>query len=203
MAGDKIYANQATLTGSIGIFGMFPTFDKTLAKIGIHSDGVGTTPLSDAFNVMRPMSPELQQAFQLSVDNGYQQFITNVAHNRDMSVAAVNAIAQGRVWSGEEARKIGLVDTFGNLQDAIAEAAKLAKLGPHYSVRYIERPLSLTDRLLISLANSNNSGLASGLIPSTSLDSLPWANQLQQLTNALKVFSDPSGVYAYCFCNVQ
>ncbi|HKV96573.1 MAG TPA: signal peptide peptidase SppA [Gammaproteobacteria bacterium] len=203
MAGDKIYANQATLTGSIGIFGMFPTFDKTLAKIGIHSDGVGTTPLSDAFNIARPMSPELQQAFQLSVDNGYQQFITNVAHNRDMSVAAVNAIAQGRVWSGEQAKKIGLVDTFGNLQDAIAEAAKLAKLGPNYSVRYIERPLSFTDRLLISLANSNTSRLTSGLLPSANLDSLPWAGQLQQLTDVLKVFSDPRGVYAYCFCDVQ
>ncbi|MGH8363358.1 MAG: signal peptide peptidase SppA [Gammaproteobacteria bacterium] len=203
MAGDKIYANQATLTGSIGIFGIFPTFDKTLAKIGIHSDGVGTTPLSDAFNIARPMSPELQQTFQLSVDNGYQQFITNVAHNRDMSVAAVNNIAQGRVWSGEQAKKIGLVDTFGNLQDAIAEAAKLAKLGPHYSVRYIERPLSFTDRLLISLANSNNSRLTAGLLPSANLDALPWVDQLHQLTDALKVFSDPRGVYAYCFCNVH
>lgn len=203
MAGDKIYANQATLTGSIGIFGMFPTFDKTLAKIGIHSDGVGTTPLSDAFNIARPMSPELQQAFQLSVDNGYQQFITHVAHNRDMSVAAVNAIAQGRVWSGEQAKKIGLVDTFGNLQDAIAEAAKLAKLGPNYSVRYIERPLSFTDRLLISIANNNNVRLTAGLLPSSSLNSLPWMDQLQRLTDVLKVFSDPRGVYAYCFCMVR
>ncbi|MBU6510574.1 MAG: S49 family peptidase, partial [Gammaproteobacteria bacterium] len=183
--------------------GLFPTFDKTLAKIGVHSDGVGTTPLSDAFDVMRPMSPEMQQAFQLSVDNGYQQFIGNVARFRHMSVDAVNAIAQGRVWSGQEAKKLGLVDRFGNLQDAIAEAAKLAKLGPNYSVRYIERPLSLTDKLLISIANSNDSQLNANLIPSASLDSLPWANQLQQLTNALKVFSDPHGVYAYCFCAVQ
>ncbi|MBU6510125.1 MAG: signal peptide peptidase SppA [Gammaproteobacteria bacterium] len=203
MAGDRIYADPATLTGSIGIFGLFPTFDKTLAKIGVHSDGVGTTPLSDAFDVMRPMSPEMQQAFQLSVDNGYQQFIGNVAHFRHMSMDAVNAIAQGRVWSGEQAKKLGLVDQFGNLQDAIAEAAKLAKLGPNYSVRYIERPLSLTDKLLISIANSNDSRLAASLIPSTNLDSLPWAAQMQQLTNALKVFSDPRGVYAYCFCNVQ
>jgi protease-4 len=203
MAGDRIYADPATLTGSIGIFGMFPTFDKTLAKIGIHSDGVGTTPLSDAFNVMRPMSPELQQAFQQSIDNGYQQFITNVAHFRHMSVDAVNAIGQGRVWSGEQAKKIGLVDQFGNLQDAIAEAAKLGKLGPHYSVHYIERPLSLTDRLLISMANNNNSGLAANLVPSAYMGSLPWTGQLQQLTDVLKVFSDPRGVYAYCFCNVH
>ena len=203
MAGDKIYADRATLTGSIGIFGLFPTFDKTLAKIGIHSDGVGTTPLSDAFNPLQPMSPEVQQLFQLSINNGYQQFITNVAHNRHMSVDAVNAIAQGRVWSGEQGKKLGLVDKFGNLQDAIIEAAKLAKLGPHYSVRYIERPLSLTDRLLISMADNNNSGLAAGLVPSANLDSLPWLNQIQKLTDSLKVFSDPRGVYAYCFCSIR
>lgn len=203
MAGDRIYADPATLTGSIGIFGLFPTFDKTLAKIGIHSDGVGTTPLSDAFDVTQPMSPEVQQLFQLSINNGYQQFITNVAHYRHMSVDAVNAIGQGRVWSGEQAKKIGLVDTFGNLQDAVVEAAKLAKLGPHYSVRYIERPLSLTDKLLISIANSDGSRLAAGLIPSGNPDALTWLNQMQQLTDVLKVFSDPRGVYAYCFCNVQ
>jgi protease-4 len=203
MAGDRIYADPATLTGSIGIFGLFPTFDKTLAKIGIHSDGVGTTPLSDAFDITRPMSPELQQAFQESVDNGYQQFITNVAHYRHMSVEAVNAIAQGRVWSGEQAKKRGLVDRFGNLQDAIAEAAKLAKLGPHYSVRYIEQPLSLWDKLLISMSNSDDSDLTVNLMPPANLSSLPWANQLRQLGTAFRVFSDPRGIYAYCFCNMK
>lgn len=203
MAGDRIYADPATLTGSIGIFGYQPTFSKALAKIGIHSDGVGTTPLSDSSDPMRPMSAEMKQAFQASVDFGYRQFITNVARNRHMSVEAVNAIAQGRVWTGEQAKKIGLVDRFGNLQDAIAEAAKLAKLSPHYSVRYIERPLSLSDKLLIAIANSNNSSLIAGLIPSDSLGSMAWLSQVRHLTSALKVFSDPRGVYAYCFCNVH
>lgn len=203
MAGDKIYADPATLTGSIGIFGYQPTFDKGLAKIGIHSDGVGTTPLSDTSNALGPMSPEIQQVLQQQVNFGYQQFITNVASNRHMSVDAVNAIAQGRVWSGEQAKKIGLVDQFGNLQDAIAEAAKLAKLQPGYAVRYLERPLSLTDRLLISIANSGNSRLLSGLLPSEGLSSMPWLSQVRSLTSALKVFSDPRGVYAYCFCNVR
>ncbi|MGB9430146.1 MAG: signal peptide peptidase SppA [Gammaproteobacteria bacterium] len=203
MAGDEIYANPATLTGSIGIFGLVPTFDKTLAKIGIHTDGVGTTPLSDAFDLTRPMSPQLQQFFQLNIDNGYQQFITKVAKNRHMSVDAVNAIAQGRVWSGEQGKKLGLVDKFGNLQDAVTEAAKLAKLGPHYSVRYIERPLSVFDKLLISMANSDNTRLSASLMPSANLGSLPWLSQMQRLTDALAVFSDPRGVYAYCFCNIQ
>ncbi|MGH8321219.1 MAG: S49 family peptidase, partial [Gammaproteobacteria bacterium] len=203
MAGDEIYANPATLTGSIGIFGLFPTFDKTLAKIGVHTDGVGTTPLSDAFDITRPMSPQMQQMFQLTVNNGYQEFITNVAKNRHMSVAAVNAIAQGRVWSGEEAKKLGLVDKFGDLQDAVAEAAKLAKLGPQYSVRYIERPLSLSDKLLIAIANSSNSSLAAGLLPEATLNTTPWYGEMLRLTNSFKAFSDPRGVYAYCFCTIK
>ncbi len=203
MAGDEIYANPATLTGSIGIFGLFPTFDKTLAKIGVHTDGVGTTPLSDAFDITRPMSPQMQQMFQLTVNNGYQEFITNVAKNRHMSVAAVNAIAQGRVWSGEEAKKLGLVDKFGDLQDAISEAAKLAKLGPQYSVRYIERPLSLSDKLFIAIANSSNSSLAAGLLPEATLNATPWYGEMRRLANSFKAFTDPRGVYAYCFCNVQ
>ena len=150
------------------------------------------------------MSPEIQQVFQQQVNFGYQQFITNVARNRHMSVDAVNSIAQGRVWSGEQAKKIGLVDQFGNLQDAIAEAAKLAKLQPGYAVRYLERPLTLTDKLLISIANSgSNSRLLSGLLPSENFSSMPWLNQVRSLTSALKVFSDPRGVYAYCFCNVR
>ncbi len=207
MAGDQIYANPTTLTGSIGIFGMFPTFQKTMAKIGVHTDGVGTTPLSDALDITRPMSPLMQKIFQLDIDNGYQQFITKVAHNRHLSVTKVNDIGQGRVWSGLEAKKLGLIDKFGNLQDAVAEAAKLAKLGPHYAVRYIEPPLSLMDRLIIAMANDRDSGLrltqAYSLQPDTAFSSAPWYADMRRLTDSLKVFTDPRGIYAYCFCNIQ
>jgi protease IV len=203
MAGDKIFANPTTLTGSIGIFGLFPSFQKTLAKIGVHSDGVGTTPLSDAFDVTRPMSPLMQKAFQLNIDNGYQQFITKVAQDRHMSVAEVNTIAQGRVWSGKEAKRLGLVDKFGNLQDAIAEAAKLGKLGPHYSVRYIEQPLSLMDQLIIAMADDSSFSLGfdlnSHLLPTTDLSGAPWYAEMLRLANSFKVFTDPRGIYAYCF----
>ncbi|MDE2234680.1 MAG: signal peptide peptidase SppA [Gammaproteobacteria bacterium] len=206
MAGDQIYANPTTLTGSIGIFGMFPTFQKTLAKLGIHTDGVGTTPLSNAFDVTQPMSPTVQKIMQLDIDNGYQEFITKVAHNRHLSVADVNNIGQGRVWSGLEAKKLGLIDKFGNLQDAVAEAAKLAKLGPHYAVRYIEPPLSLTDRLIIAMANSTSSlrlNPAAGLQPAGVFSGTPWYAQMQRMTEVLKVFTDPRGIYAYCFCNIH
>ena len=203
MAGDEIYANPTTITGSIGIFGLFPTFQKTLAKIGVHTDGVGSTPLSGAFNPLLPMSPAMQQAFQLTVNYGYQQFITKVAKFRHLPVAQVNAIGQGYVWPASEARKIGLVDKFGGLQDAIAAAARLAKLGPHYGVQYLEKPLSLTDRLLIEMANNGNSSLASSLLPQTNLYATPWYNEMKGLADTLNTFTDPRGIYAFCFCNVR
>lgn len=203
MAGNEIYARPTTLTGSIGIFGLFPTFQKTLAKIGVHADGVGTTPLSDAFNPMLPMSPQMQQAFQLNIDYGYHEFITEVAKYRHMSVSAVNAIAQGRVWSGIQAKRLGLVDRFGDLQDAIAAAARLANLGPHYSVQYIKQPLSLTERLLVAMANGKQAGLGAGLLPGASLEASPWYGAMAQFAHTFAVFTDPRGVYAYCFCQVR
>jgi len=203
MAGDEIYASPTTLTGSIGIFGMIPTFQNTLAKIGVHTDGVGTTPLSDALDLTRPMSKQMKQLVQLDIDHGYQTFVTKVAHNRNMKVAAVNDIAQGRVWSGEVARKIGLVDKFGDLQDAIKAAAKLAKLGPGYTVRYVEKPLSLTDRILINMANNSNASLGAGLLPQNNLAMMPGYRQMTKLADTMKAFTDPRGVYAYCFCNIR
>jgi len=206
MAGDEILANRTTLTGSIGIFGLFPTFEKALARIGVHSDGVGTTNLSDAFDVSRPMSPLMQKLVTLDIEYGYQQFISKVAQHRHMSVEAVNQVAQGRVWSGLEAKRIGLVDKFGNLHDAIAEAARLGKLGPHYAVRYIEQPPSFEDRLLIALSNNGEASLAfhpSALLPDTTLTTAPWFSEVRRLAEALKAFTDPRGIYAYCFCNPQ
>ncbi|MGH8372536.1 MAG: signal peptide peptidase SppA [Gammaproteobacteria bacterium] len=203
MAGDEIYASPTTLTGSIGIFGMIPTFQNTLAKVGIHTDGVGTTPLSDAFDLTRPMSEQMKQLVQMNVDHGYQTFITKVAHNRNLKVDAVNDIAQGRVWSGQDAKKLGLVDKFGNLQDAIKAAAKLGKLGDNYTVRYIEKPLSLTDRILINMANDSRSSLGNSLLPQSNLTMMPWYGQMTKLADVVKAFTDPRGVYAYCFCNIR
>lgn len=202
MAGDEIFASPTTLTGSIGIFGMIPTFQNTLAKLGVHTDGVGTTPLSNAFDLTQPMSEQMKKLVQLSVDHGYQTFITKVAHYRNMKPDAVNDIAQGRVWSGLEAKKLGLVDKFGDLQDAILAAAKLGKLGKQYSVRYIEKPLSFTDRLLISMANNNHASLTAGLLPGNDLAALPFYTQMQKVAGTLKAFTDPRGIYAYCFCDV-
>lgn len=202
MAGDEIYASPATITGSIGIFGMLPTFQKSLAKIGIATDGVGTSPISDALDITRSMSPQVKEALQLFINHGYEEFIGKVAKNRHMKVQDVDAIAQGRVWSGEDGKRIGIVDKFGDLQDAVAEAAKLAELGKRYKVQYIEKPLSFYDRMLIGLAS--DSGDDDSRLAKISQDAFsPWYQRLLKTADLLKVFDDPRGAYAYCFCNIH
>ena len=200
MAGDQIYASPSTITGSIGIFGMLPTFQNTLAKVGIHSDGVGTSALSDAYDVTRPMSPLMKQLFQLSIDHGYQEFIGKVARNRHMKVAAVDAIAQGRVWTGADARRLGLVDKFGDLQDAIDAAARLADIEKSYSVDYVEKPLSVFDRMLIGLSADTDASLGLKL-PQAAVPE--WYEKVARVAQSLDVFDDPRGIYSYCFCDVR
>jgi len=199
MSGDEIYASPDTITGSIGIFGMLPTFQGTLAKVGVHTDGVGTTPFSDAFDVTRPMTPELRQAFQLSTEYGYHQFITKVAAHRHMKVNAVDDIAQGRVWAGQDAKRLGLIDSLGDLQDAEAAAAKMAGLGNDYATTYIEKGLSFTDRFLMGLAQ--NSDASKLTLPQASTPN--WFGRLADVAKSLEVFDDPRGQYAFCFCEVR
>ncbi|MEO8724445.1 MAG: signal peptide peptidase SppA, partial [Sphingobium sp.] len=127
---DKVIAEPSTITGSIGVFGILPSFEGTLAKLGVTTDGVRTTPLSGEPNVVGGISPQFNAIAQLSVEDMYRRFIGLVAHARKLTPQRVDSIAQGRVWDGGTARQIGLVDSFGGLEDAIAEAARLAKLDP-------------------------------------------------------------------------
>jgi protease-4 len=129
-AGDTIFAEPTTITGSIGIFGLIPTFENTLAKIGVTTDGVKSTPLSGQPDVLGGTNPETDRVLQSAIEHGYAQFIARVASARKMTPMRVNEIAQGRVWDGGTARQLGLVDRFGNLSDAVAEAAKRAGLDP-------------------------------------------------------------------------
>jgi protease-4 len=151
---DVIFAEPSTITGSIGIFGIIPTFEKTLAKIGITTDGVKTTPLSGQPDVVAGTTPELDTILQAGIENGYRQFLTRVAQSRHMSVDQVNAIAQGRVWDGGTARQIKLVDRFGGLDDAVAEAAKRAKLDPaKVHAEYLEKEPSAAAQIAAALAS--------------------------------------------------
>ncbi len=145
---DAIFAEPGTITGSIGIFGIIPTFENALAKIGITTDGVKTTPLSGQPDIVGGTTSMFDTLIQAGIENGYRQFIARVAASRHLSPARVDAIAQGRVWDGGTARQIGLVDRFGTLKDAIDEAAKRAKLDPaKVHAEYLEKPPGFLARL--------------------------------------------------------
>lgn len=161
--GDVIFAEPGTITGSIGIFGIIPTFEKTLAKIGITTDGVKATPLSGQPDVLAGTTPELDAILQSGIENGYRQFIGRVAASRRMTPERVNAIAQGRVWDGGTARQLKLVDRFGGLQDAIAEAAKRAKLDPaKVHADYLEKAPGFAAQIAQSFGRKDDDDDASG-----------------------------------------
>ena len=205
---DAIVAEPTTITGSIGIFGMLMTIDKSLATLGIHSDGVGTTDFA-GFNITRPLTNDMATLFQLSINHGYQNFLQLVADNRHMTVKQVDAVAQGHVWTGATALKLGLVDRLGDLHDAIKLAADNAKL-THYSTLLIEQKLSAKDRFIESVF-SENSLLVKLVAPVASAamhDSIARQvtnDPVSQLIDTLKaqyqqlaMFNDPQGRYTFC-----
>ncbi|MFS2109323.1 signal peptide peptidase SppA [Sphingomonas sp. Sphisp140] len=156
-AGDTIFAEPNTITGSIGIFGVIPTFEKTLAKIGVGADGVKTTPLSGQPDVFGGTNAETDALLQSAIEAGYARFIGLVAGARKMTPEKVNEIAQGRVWIGGTAHQIGLVDRFGGIDDAIAEAARRAKLDPaKVHAVYLEKEPSGWAKLIESFADDSN-----------------------------------------------
>lgn len=156
---DRIIADPATITGSIGVFGILPTFEGSLAKLGLSADGVKTTPLSGEPDLFRGTSPQFDAMMQGSIEDVYRRFTGLVAQSRKLPIERVREIAEGRVWSGVTAHQIGLVDAFGSLDDAVAEAARLAKLDPA-KVRplYIEKPLNPWKEMIRSLLAPDQEG---------------------------------------------
>lgn len=143
MGSDKVYAEPSTVTGSIGVFGIIPTFENVIPKAGITADGVSTTPLSGQPDILRGTNEQADKVIQAGIKSTYSRFLTLVSANRKMTIERVNEVAQGRVWDGGTARQIGLVDAFGSLDDAIAEAARRAKIDPEHVERvYLEPPAS-------------------------------------------------------------
>ena len=148
MDADRIVASPATLTGSIGIFAMFPTFQRSLERLGVHTDGVGTTALSGEFRAGSPDGRcDAGTCCSRASSTNTSRFIGHVAKSRKQEVAAIDAIAQGRVWSGADAKRLGLVDQLGSYQDAIDLAAKLAKLGKDYDVEYFDAEMGIGEAL--------------------------------------------------------
>ena len=153
---DYIFAEPSTITGSIGVFGILPSFEGTLQKLGLGADGVKTTPLSGEPDLLRGPSPVADQLLQAGVNNVYRRFLGIVAESRNKSPAEVDRIAQGRVWDGGTAHQLGLVDGFGGLEEAVAKAGQLAKIDePQEQVRYLEPSESLEDQLVQLLADDS------------------------------------------------
>ena len=200
---DKIFASPTTITGSIGIFGFFMTFENTLSKMGIFTDGVGTTDIA-GFGVTRELTPAMANIMQLAIERGYSDFIELVAENRNMTSAQVDAIAQGRVWSGKKAKELGLVDELGNIDDAINTAAKLANL-TDYDVKLVEKEKSEREIFLESLLGKALILFGDSKVVTYNESSL--AKVISAMSTELKKMTelnDPQGIYSFCLaCEVK
>ena len=204
MAADQIYADPVTITGSIGILAMLPTFDRTLERIGIRTDGVGTTTLAGQLRPDRPLSDQVRRIIQSSIENGYDDFVNSVAEYREMSYEDVDAVAQGKVWSGRDALGHGLVDQLGDLDAAIEAAAGLAELAEDdYSVSRIEPKLSAAEQFLLDLLGA---GARAGLPVDAFAPRQGIVSKLTEIADRelawIERFNDPRGIYAECFCDI-
>ena len=201
MNADEIWAQPTTITGSIGIFGLFVTIPDALEKIGVHTDGVGTTPIAGAFDIRRPFNPQLETIITSVIQKGYRDFIGQVAEARGKSDSEIDAVARGRVWSGAQAKERGLVDKLGGLEQAITAAAGLAGIGEGFRVAYVEHEPSAWERLALGFSQSEAAArLArwSGLeVPKAWL---PKA-EIEQTIGLLRTLGgNRYGVVAHCFC---
>ncbi|MBS4248291.1 signal peptide peptidase SppA [Escherichia coli] len=191
-----IVANPSTLTGSIGIFGVITTVENSLDSIGVHTDGVSTSPLADV-SITKALPPEAQQMMQLSIENGYKRFITLVADARHSTPEQIDKIAQGHVWTGQDAKANGLVDSLGDFDDAVAKAAELAKVKQWHLEYYVDEP-TFFDKVM-----DNMSGSVRAMLPDTFQAMLPAplasvASTVKSESDKLVAFNDPQNRYAFC-----
>jgi protease-4 len=207
MAADEVIADPSTITGSIGVFAILPTAEKVVGKLGIHTAGTTTTWLADAYNPLRPLDPRFGQLVQSSINHIYSEFTTKAAHARNTTPEKIDAVGQGRVWTGAQAKERGLVDRLGSYQDALASAATRANLPKGYRVAYIERDNSRVERLLglfgVSAAQSLTIQVKLGLLPtglpaSAVADVTRELGWLAELTDGRK----PYAAVTHCLCTM-
>ncbi|EJU0716342.1 signal peptide peptidase SppA [Salmonella enterica subsp. enterica serovar Infantis] len=191
-----IVASPSTLTGSIGIFGVINTVENSLSSIGVHSDGVSTSPLAD-ISMTKALSPEVQQMMQLSIEYGYKRFITLVADARKRTPEQIDKIAQGHVWTGEDAKANGLVDSLGDFDDAVAKAAELAKLKQWHLDYYQDEPTVL-DMVMDSMTGSVRAMLPEAIQAMLPAPLVSTANTVKAEGDKLAAFNDPQNRYAFC-----
>jgi protease-4 len=209
---DEIIASGNTITGSIGVFASIPTFSRSLAKLGIDVDGLGTTPLAGADRLDRPLSADAGQLLQITVDHAYEEFLARVSAGRGKPRDAIDAIGQGRVWAGVDAKQVGLVDRLGTYEDAVKEAAKRAGLKGGYGVRRIEPELNWAQQLLLQMRSTlegllERLGRAHGAYGvwsgSGALQLLQRLGPLDRELARWARLSAPNSMYAYCFCSIE
>jgi protease-4 len=194
---DFIYAEPSTITGSIGVFGIIPSFQGTLQKLGIGADGVKTTPLSGEPDLFKGPSPAANQLIQAGVNSMYGRFLGIVAASRHKTPQQIDQIAQGRVWSGGMAHQLGLVDAFGGIDDAVAKAAQLANLGDERRVRYLEPPKTFKQELIEALASEQRDDSAAPQDAFASLARAPQQQLAEMLTEVSSIMKGPS-IQARC-----
>lgn len=202
MDADEIWASPATLTGSIGVFAVFPTIERTLEKFGVTIDGVGTTPYAGSLRLDRTLNDGAKEILQNSINHAYSVFVNNVASAREKSFDDIDAVAQGRVWAGVDAAQNGLVDKLGSYKDALDAAAERAGLGKDYKVHYIEPPLGWRQALAMR-SQALAARVTRALVPEHELFAnarkilAPLEAELVRLAR----FNDPKNVYYYCPCS--
>jgi protease-4 len=202
MAADEIWASPSSITGSIGVYGILPTFARPLEKLGIRNDGVGTTPLAGKLRLDRPLDPDLRRIFQHATDRTYKDFIALVAEARRMDPQNVLSVAEGQVWSGIQAKERGLVDQTGTLQEAVDAAARIAGLGQDYEAVYEERELSPFESFLIEITGSVMVRFGLGAV---GMPRLP-GTLAEGILNDLKVLvrnGQGLSIAAHCLCDVE
>lgn len=202
VAADRIYAAPTTVTGSIGVYAILPTFGDTLGKLGITTDGFGTTALAGAGRLDRDLNPELGEVLQASVEHAYRKFVAGVAQARERPLEDVDSIAQGRVWSAGDARQIGLVDEFGSLSAAIEEAARLGSLPEDYGVEWLEPDLSWRDLLALKLRSA-----AAHVVRGSGIElwrpAVPAAEMVAPEVASLLRLAAPGRPLYWCACRVE
>lgn len=207
MSSDEVIADAATVTGSIGVIAIFPTAEKVMDKLGVHTAGSPTTWMGDAFNPLRPLNPKFGEVIQMGVENTYAEFTKRAAIARKTTPEKIDAVAQGRVWTGMQAKERGLIDTIGSFQDAIDSAAKRAKLGNAYRIAYIERSPSKFEQIFSAFGDTTSKAFGqyfsmavapTGIPPAAATDmakDFVWLTDMRKENKAFMVM-------AHCMCKI-
>jgi len=203
MPANEIWASPTTISGSIGVGAIVPTFQRTLGELGVAVDGFGTTALSGQLDPTIGLGADAKELFTLSVNQAYKTFVAKVAEARGMEFNRADDLARGRVWIGTDAQELGLIDQLGTLDDAIASAASLAGIEDSYGVRYLDMELTPAEQFLMQLAGGSATIMNWLDIKMPQQSALSEAMALVESAVAgYKALNDPRGLYMNCECAV-